>query len=98
MACAGRVPRGCAGAGRALHPARGGVSSFLFEEIREKMGAVHGIGAYAFTPAFPGLLTVSGTCPIENSDGIDEIVLTKLAAWRKQGLSKEGLAKAKRII
>ena len=76
----------------------GGASSFLFEEIREKMGAVHGIGAYAFTPAFPGLLTVSGTCPIENSDAIDEIVLTKLAAWRKQGLSKEGLAKAKRII
>jgi zinc protease len=76
----------------------GGASSFLFEEIREKLGAVHGIGAYAFTPAFPGLLTVSGTCPIENVDGVDEIVLTKLADWRRQSLAADSLAKAKRII
>jgi zinc protease len=76
----------------------GGASSFLFEEVRERLGAVHSIGAYSFTPAFPGLLTVSGTCPIENIDGIDEIVLTKLEAWRKQGLGADALAKAKRII
>src|SRR5580700_5557150 len=76
----------------------GGASSFLFEEVREKMGAVHGIGAYAFTPASPGLLTVSGTCPIENVDGVDEIVLTKLGVWRQQSLASEALAKAKRII
>jgi zinc protease len=76
----------------------GGASSFLFDEVREKMGAVHGIGAYAFTPASPGLLTVSGTCPIENVDGVDEIVLTKLGAWRKLSLASEALAKAKRII
>ena len=76
----------------------GGASSFLFEEVREKLGAVHSIGAYSFTPAFPGLLTVSGTCPIESVDRIDEIVLTKLATWRKQGLGSDTLAKAKRII
>jgi zinc protease len=76
----------------------GGASSFLFEEVREKLGAVHSIGGYSFTPAFPGLLTVSGTCPIENIDGIDEIVLTKLGAWRKQSLVSDLLAKAKRII
>jgi zinc protease len=76
----------------------GGASSFLFEEVREKLGAVHSIGAYAFTPAFPGLLTVSGTCPIENVGGINEIVLTKLAAWRKQGFGSDALAKARRII
>jgi zinc protease len=76
----------------------GGASSFLFEEVREKLGAVHSIGAYSFTPAFPGLLTVSGTCPIENVDKIDEIVLTKVAAWRKQDLGSDALAKAKRII
>ena len=76
----------------------GGASSFLFEEVREKLGAVHSIGAYSFTPAFPGLATVAGTCPIENIDGIAELVLTKLAAWRKQGLGSDALAKAKRII
>jgi zinc protease len=76
----------------------GGASSFLFEEVREKLGAVHSIGAYAFTPAFPGLVTVSGTCPIENVGAIDEVVLTKLEAWRKQALGPDALAKAKRII
>ena len=76
----------------------GGASSFLYEEIREKMGAVHGIGAYAFTPAFPGLLTVSGTCGVENIDRIDGIVLNQLADWRKGALKSADLAKAKRII
>src|ERR1700722_11409540 len=76
----------------------GGASSFLFEEVREKMGAVHSIGAYSFTPAFPGLATVAGTCPIENIEGIAELVLTKLAAWLKQGLGSDAIAKAKGII
>ena len=76
----------------------GGASSFLYEEIREKRGLVHGIGAYAFTPAFPGLLTVSGICGVEAIDEIDERVLERLAAWRRGALTAGDLAKAKRII
>jgi zinc protease len=76
----------------------GGASSFLYDELREKKGIVHGIGAYAFTPGFPGLLTVSGTCPVENVASIEPATLQKLAEWRKRPLAGEHLAKAKRII
>jgi zinc protease len=76
----------------------GGASSFLYDELREKKGSVHGIGAYAFTPSFPGLLTVSGTCPLEKVAGIEEETLQKLAEWRTRPLAEEQLAKAKRII
>ncbi len=38
----------------------GGASSRLYKELREKEGLVYGVGAYAYTPSFPGLLTVSG--------------------------------------
>jgi zinc protease len=76
----------------------GGASSFLYEEIREKMGLVHGIGAYAFTPGFPGLLTIAGTCGVDTISRIDHIVLEQLTAWRKGALTAGDLAKAKRII
>jgi zinc protease len=76
----------------------GGASSLLYEELREKKGLVHGIGAYAFTPSFPGLLTISGTCPVENVASIESETQQKMAEWRKQPLGGEQLAKAKRII
>ena len=76
----------------------GGASSFLYDELREKRGFVHGIGAYAFTPGFPGLLTVSGTCPVENAGNVESATLEKLAEWRSRPLRKEQLAKAQRII
>jgi zinc protease len=76
----------------------GGASSFLYDELREKRGFVHGIGAYAFTPGFSGLLTVSGTCPVENVGNVESATLEKLAEWRSRPLTKEQLAKAQRII
>jgi zinc protease len=76
----------------------GGASSFLYDELREKRGFVHGIGAFAFTPGFPGLLTVSGTCPVENVGNVESATLEKLAEWRSRLLTKEQLAKAQRII
>jgi zinc protease len=76
----------------------GGASSLLYDELREKRGLVHGIGAYAFTPSFPGLLTISGTCPVENVAVIESETQQKLVEWRKRPLTDEQLAKAKRII
>jgi zinc protease len=76
----------------------GGASSLLYDELREKKGLVHGIGAYAFTPSFPGLLTISGTCPVENVAAIESEVQQNLAQWRQRPLSGEQLGKAKRII
>jgi zinc protease len=76
----------------------GGASSLLYEELREKSGVVHTVGAYAFTPGFPGLLTVSGTCPMENVNRIEHAIQEKLSAWRKGPVALEQLAKAQRII
>ncbi|HZC35213.1 MAG TPA: pitrilysin family protein, partial [Chthoniobacterales bacterium] len=76
----------------------GGASSLLYDELREKKGLVHGIGAYAFTPSFPGLLTISGTCPVENVAATESEVQQNLAAWRQRPLTGEQLGKAKRII
>jgi zinc protease len=76
----------------------GGASSLLYNELREKRGLVHGIGAYAFTPSFPGLMTISGTCPVENVAAIEGETRQKLTEWRKRPLTSEQLAKAKRII
>ena len=76
----------------------GGASSFLYDELREKSGLVHGIGAYAFTPSFPGLLNISGTCPVEHVAGIEGATQQKLGEWRNRSLTEEQLAKAKRII
>jgi zinc protease len=76
----------------------GGASSLLYDELREKSGIVHSIGAYAFTPGFPGLLTVSGTCPVENVNRLEGATLEQLAAWRKGPLAIEQLAKAQRIM
>ena len=76
----------------------GGASSLLYDELREKRGLVHGIGAYAFTPSFPGLMTISGTCPVENVASIESETQQKLTEWRKRPLTSEQLAKAKRII
>jgi zinc protease len=76
----------------------GGASSLLYDELREKKGLVHGIGAYAFTPSFPGLLTISGTCPVENVAAIENETQQNLVEWRKRALTGEQLGKAKRII
>jgi zinc protease len=76
----------------------GGASSLLYDELREKRGLVHGIGAYAFTPSFPGLMTISGTCPVENVAAVEGETRQKLTEWRKRSLTSEQLAKAKRII
>src|SRR5205823_14722111 len=43
----------------------GGASSRLYQQLREKEGLVYGVGAYAYTPGFPGLLTVAGQCATE---------------------------------
>ncbi len=76
----------------------GGASSVLYKLLREERGSVYGVGAFSYTPAFSGLLTVSGTCPEKSLDGLAEETLTAIHAWRRDGVRDEALAKAKRVI
>ena len=76
----------------------GGTSSRLYQELREKEGLVYGVGAYAYTPGFPGLLTVSGTCAKEVSELVSERVVRCVDDYRERRISEKEVEKAKRIL
>ncbi|MBV9392557.1 MAG: insulinase family protein, partial [Verrucomicrobia bacterium] len=71
-----------------------GTSSRLNQELREKEGLVYGVGAYAYTPSFPGLFTVSGTCPAKTVHSLPNRVL----ALARQSFLDHNLEKARRIV
>jgi zinc protease len=76
----------------------GGASSRLYQQLREKEGLVYGVGAYAYTPGFPGLLTVSGQCAKEVADLVPSRIVECVNDRRHRRFSDEELRKAKRII
>jgi zinc protease len=76
----------------------GGASSRLYQQLREKEGLVYGVGAYAYTPSFPGLLTVSGQCANEVADLVPNRIVECVNDRRQRRFSEEELKKAKRII
>jgi zinc protease len=76
----------------------GGASSRLYQDLREKEGLVYGVGAYAYTPGFPGLLTVSGTCAKEVSDLVSERVIRCIDDRRERRITEEEVQKAKRVL
>jgi zinc protease len=76
----------------------GGASSRLYQQLREKEGLVYGVGAYAYTPGFPGLLTVSGQCAKEVADLVPNRIVECVNDRRQSRFSEEELRKAKRII
>jgi zinc protease len=76
----------------------GGTSSRLYQQLREKEGLVYGVGAYAYTPGFPGLLTVSGQCAKEVADLVPNRIVECVNDRRQHRFSEEEVRKAKRII
>jgi zinc protease len=76
----------------------GGASSRLYQQLREKEGLVYGVGAYAYTPGFPGLMTVSGQCPKEVADIVPNRIVECVNDRRRRLFSEEEIKKAKRII
>jgi zinc protease len=76
----------------------GGASSRLYQQLREKEGLVYGVGAYAYTPSFPGLLTVSGQCAKEVADLVPNRIVECVNDRGPRRFSEEELSKSKRII
>ena len=76
----------------------GGASSRLYRELREKEGLVYGVGAYAYTPGFPGLLTVSGTCAKEVAGLVPNRIVECVDDRHQHQFSEAELSKAKRMI
>src|ERR1700722_16265692 len=76
----------------------GGASSRLYQQLREKEGLVYGVGAYAYTPNFPGLLTVSGQCAKEVAERVPDRIVECVHDRRQRRFSDAELTKAQRII
>jgi zinc protease len=75
-----------------------GASSVLHQELREKKGAVYGIGAFAYTPSHTGLFTISGSCSLTALDRIEQEVGATLRKWRSGPWDEKALQRAKRIV
>ncbi len=76
----------------------GGVSAVLYDELRERQGAVYSIGAFSYTPTFSGLLTISGSCPPELVDSVEGRVREAISRWRESPGLLDRLEKAKRML
>jgi predicted Zn-dependent peptidase len=76
----------------------GGMSSRLFQEIREKRGLCYSIGTYTASYREGGLLAVyAGTSP-ENVEQVQDLSRRELAAVAREGLGPEELDRARNQI
>lgn len=72
-----------------------GRSSHLFQKIREEKQLAHSVGAYAYTPSFPGQLMVSFDTEPEKSEEAEKAIFEELERFVAAGVTGEELQKAK---
>ncbi|MDF1826571.1 MAG: pitrilysin family protein [Verrucomicrobiales bacterium] len=72
-----------------------GRSSRLYRDIREDKQLAHSVGAYAYTPSFPGQLIVSFDTEGEKSEAAENAVIEVLERFKNAGATKAELEKAK---
>lgn len=72
-----------------------GRSSHLYRKIREEKQLAHSIGAYAYTPSFPGQLVFSFDTEPEKQEAAENAVFEELARFVETGITEEELKKAK---
>jgi predicted Zn-dependent peptidase len=76
----------------------GGMSSRLFQEVREKRGLCYAIGSYTASYREAGMFAVyAGTSP-KNAETVRNLVQEELSKVAKQGLGEEELQRAKNQI
>jgi predicted Zn-dependent peptidase len=76
----------------------GGMSSRLFQEVREKRGLCYAIGSYTASFREAGMFTVyAGTSP-ENAENVRELVVKELQDVARHGIRPEELQRAKNQI
>lgn len=76
----------------------GGMSSRLFQEIRENRGLVYAIGSYAAAYREGGFFTVYGGTSLENVDEVVDLVRAEFANIRDGNITDEELMRAKNQI
>src|SRR5207244_8506572 len=76
----------------------GGMSSRLFQEVREKRGLCYAIGSYTASYREAGMFAVyAGTSP-ESSDQVRELIVKELHDVAERGITAEELQRAKNQI
>ena len=73
----------------------GGMSSRLFQEIREKRGLAYSIGSYTAAYREGGFFTVYGGTSLESIDEVLELVRAEFASVRDGNIKPEELTRAK---
>lgn len=73
----------------------GGMSSRLFQEVREKRGLAYSIGSAFNSFRLGGYETVSAACAPKNLPRLIEVTLRELAKLKHGGISRPELARAK---
>jgi len=73
----------------------GGMSSRLFQEVREKRGLAYSIGSAFNSYRLGGYETVSAACAPKNLPRLVEVTLRELSKLKRGGVSPRELARAK---
>ncbi len=73
----------------------GGMSSHLFQKIREELGLVYSIYAYPTTYRKSGLYTIYAGMNPEHTNKVYEMIFTEINKLKKNGISKDELDKSK---
>lgn len=73
----------------------GGMSSRLFQKIREEMGLVYSIYSYPSSYKDAGLFTIYAGMNPEHLDKVLELIIKETRHMLKEGISKEELEKSK---
>ena len=73
----------------------GGMSSRLFQEVREKRGLAYSVYSYAQSFADTGIVGLYAGCLPSKADTVLDVCMTELDAVARDGLSAEELQRAK---
>jgi predicted Zn-dependent peptidase len=80
------------------HVLGGGLSSRLFQEVREERGLTYSIYSYHSGYSNTGLFGVYAGTSMQNAQEVIEIVLRQISNIKKQGITKEELENTKQHI
>lgn len=72
-----------------------GRSSRLYRSIREEKQLAHSVGAYSYTPSFPGQFVVSYDTDPEKQSAAEEAIFEEIDLLRRDGVRDAELSKAR---
>lgn len=76
----------------------GGMSSRLFQEVREKLGLAYAIGTYSLSYPSGGCMTVYGGTSPETWPQVQDVVDRELAKMAEEGPTEDEVARTKRMV